>query len=161
MLIERRKKIVSAPSDLVYRAFTSLGGHRGWPPYTLLWQIRGALDRLVGGVGMRRGRRHPQELRQGEALDFWRVEAVQPPSLLRLRAEMKLPGHGWLQFEAKALEDGSTELVQTAFFAPKGLGGLIYWYSIYPLHSLIFSKMIEAIASTAEKTFPELSANKI
>jgi hypothetical protein len=161
MLIERRKKIVSALPEQVYRAFASLGGVRGWPPTTWLWQIRGAIDRLVGGVGMRRGRRHPEELRPGEALDFWRVEAVEPPRLLRLRAEMKLPGYGWLQFEARAREDGATELVQTAFFAPKGLWGLIYWYAIYPLHGLIFSKMIDAIAATAEKPIPELVTNQI
>lgn len=156
MLIERRQEAVSAPPEKVYRAFASLGGRRGWPPYTWLWQIRGAIDRLVGGVGMRRGRRHPEELREGEVLDFWRVEEVQPPNLLRLRAEMKLPGHGWLQFEAKPREDGRTDLVQTAFFASKGLWGLVYWYAIYPLHGLIFSKMIDAIAKSAEESTPDL-----
>lgn len=161
MLIERRKKTVSATPDEAYRAFASLGGRRGWPPYTWLWQIRGALDRLVGGVGMRRGRRHPEELRQGEALDFWRVEAVERPGLLRLRAEMKLPGHGWLQFETKNRDDGLTDLVQTAFFAPKGLWGLIYWYAIYPLHGLIFSKMIDAVAAAAENPSPEVVVNNI
>ncbi|MAU02147.1 MAG: NAD(P)-dependent oxidoreductase [Anaerolineaceae bacterium] len=161
MLIERRRKQVAATPDAAYRAFASLGGQRGWPPYTWLWQIRGALDRLVGGVGMRRGRRHPEELRRGEALDFWRVEAVEPPHLLRLRAEMKLPGHGWLQFETEERDDGLTELVQTAFFAPKGLGGLIYWYAIYPLHGLIFSKMIDAIAAAAENPSPEIATNNI
>lgn len=159
MLIERRCKRVVATPYAAYRAFASLGGRRGWPPYTWLWQIRGALDRLAGGVGMRRGRRHPAELRRGEALDFWRVEAVEPPHLLRLRAEMKLPGHGWLQFETVERDDGLTDLVQTAFFAPKGLWGLVYWYGIYPLHGLIFSKMINAIAADAENAPPELAPN--
>jgi hypothetical protein len=98
---------------------------------------------------MRRGRRHPDELRQGEALDFWRVERVEADHLLRLRAEMKLPGRGWLQFEAHQQEDGRTNLVQTAYFAPKGLFGLLYWYGIYPLHGVIFSRMIEVVAQRA------------
>jgi hypothetical protein len=150
MLIERRQKRVDAPPAVVFRAFSGLGGDRGWPPHNWLWELRGALDRVVGGVGMRRGRRHPDELRQGEALDFWRVELVEPDHLLRLRAEMRLPGQGWLQFEAKKREDGATDLVQTAYFASKGLSGLLYWYGIYPLHGLIFSRMIDAVAQRAE-----------
>ncbi|GIK55621.1 MAG: SDR family oxidoreductase [Chloroflexi bacterium] len=149
MLIERRQLTVRATPQSLFRAFTSLGGARGWPPFNGLWQLRGALDRLVGGVGMRRGRRHPQELRPGEALDFWRVEAVEPDHLLRLRAEMKLPGRGWLQFEANPRSDGQTDLVQTAYFAPKGLSGLLYWYGIYPLHGAIFSRMIQYVANQA------------
>ncbi len=149
MLIERRQKSVDAPVTAVFRAFSGLGGERGWPPFNWLWHLRGLLDRLVGGVGMRRGRRHPDELRQGEALDFWRVEKVEADHLLRLRAEMKLPGRGWLQFEARQQEDGRTNLVQTAYFAPKGLFGLLYWYGIYPLHGVIFSRMIEVLAQRA------------
>ena len=149
MLIERRERTVNAPPADVYRAFCSLGGDSGWPPYTWLWVLRGILDRLVGGVGMRRGRRHPSELRAGEALDFWRVEKVEPDHLLILRAEMKVPGKAWLRFRAKPRADGRTDLVQTAFFAPKGLFGLLYWYSIYPLHKLIFPGMIDEIARRA------------
>lgn len=149
MLIERRQKVVEAEVTAVFQAFSGLGGERGWPPYNWLWQARGLLDRLIGGVGMRRGRRHPDNLRQGEALDFWRVELVEPNHLLRLRAEMKLPGLGWLQFEASPRDDGRTDLVQTAYFASKGLFGLLYWYSVYPLHGLIFSRMIEAVAERA------------
>ena len=149
MLIERRQKTVDASPSAVFQAFTGLGGDRGWPPYNWLWQIRGAIDRLVGGVGMRRGRRHPDELRQGEALDFWRVEIVQRNHLLRLRAEMKLPGQGWLQFEANEQDDGRTDLVQTSYFASKGLTGLLYWYGLYPVHGLIFSQMIDSIAQRA------------
>jgi uncharacterized protein YbjT (DUF2867 family) len=149
MLIERRQKTVAAPQTAVFSAFSGLGGERGWPPFTWLWRARGMLDRLVGGVGMRRGRRHPDELRQGEALDFWRVERIQADKLLRLRAEMKLPGRGWLQFEANPRADGQTELVQTAYFASKGLAGLLYWYGIYPLHGVIFSRMIDSIAERA------------
>lgn len=149
MLIERRQKTVDAPAKIVFRAFAGLGGARGWPPYNWLWRLRGMIDRLVGGVGMRRGRRHPDELRQGEALDFWRVEQVEPDHMLRLRAEMKLPGRGWLQFEANQREDGRTDLIQTAYFASKGLFGLMYWYGIYPLHAIIFSQMIDAVAQQA------------
>jgi len=149
MLIEHRQKTVSASPGAVFKVFSGLGGERGWPPYNWLWQARGILDRLVGGVGMRRGRRHPDELRLGEAVDFWRVEAIEPDRLLRLRAEMKLPGKGWLQFQAVPREDGQTDLVQTAYFASKGLTGLGYWYVIYPLHGLIFSRMIDTIARRA------------
>ena len=149
MLLERRHKRVDAKPAAVFRAFCSLGGERGWPPYNWLWQVRGALDRLVGGVGIRRGRRHPDDLRPGEALDFWRVERVERDHLLRLRAEMKMPGEGWLQFEANCRNDGRTDLIQTAYFASKGISGLLYWYSLYPLHGLIFSRMIGAIAQRA------------
>ncbi len=149
MLIERRQMVVDAPQQAVYESFSGLGGDRGWPPHNWLWQLRGALDRLLGGVGMRRGRRHPTEIRQGEALDFWRVEMVDPGHLLRLRAEMKLPGQGWLQFEANEREDGQTDLVQTAYFDSRGLFGLLYWYGIYPLHGLVFSSMITAVAERA------------
>ena len=151
VLIERRHKHVDATPAEVYRVFAGIGGQRGWPAFDWLWRVRGALDRLVGGVGMRRGRRDPDELREGEALDFWRVETVKPDRSILLRAEMKLPGRGWLQFEANPSGDGSsTELVQTAFFASRGLFGLLYWYGIYPLHGAIFSKMIDNIAQQAE-----------
>jgi uncharacterized protein YbjT (DUF2867 family) len=149
ILIERRQKQVPIAPGVIFQAFSGVGGERGWPPYNWLWQVRGAIDRLFGGVGMRRGRRHPDNLRPGEALDFWRVEKVDPGTLIRLRAEMKLPGEGWLQFEAKDGEKGGTELVQTAFFAPKGLFGLLYWYGIYPLHRIIFSRMIDSVAQRA------------
>ena len=149
MLIERRHKIVDAPPETVFRAFCGIGGARGWPPYNWLWRARGLIDRMVGGVGMRRGRRHPDELQQGEALDFWRVELLEPDRLLRLRAEMKLPGSGWLQFEARPREDGRTDLVQTAYFASRGLFGLLYWYGVYPVHGPVFSGMIDWVAKRA------------
>ncbi len=151
MLIERREIHVGAPPSEVFRVFSGIGGERGWPSHNWLWSIRGWLDRLVGGVGMRRGRRHPDQLRVGDALDFWRVEAVEPSHLLVLRAEMKLPGSGWLKFEATSEDGGqSTKLVQTAYLASKGLWGLLYWYGLYPLHQVIFSKMIHKIAAQAE-----------
>jgi hypothetical protein len=100
-------------------------------------------------VGLRRGRRDPDELRVGDTVDFWRVEAAEPPGLLRLRAEMKVPGRAWLQFEARPAPEG-TVLVQTAFFEPRGLLGLAYWYTLYPVHQVIFSKLIARLAARAE-----------
>jgi uncharacterized protein YbjT (DUF2867 family) len=150
MILEQRQRTVKATSNAVFRAFTSLGGSSGWLYFNWAWHVRGLMDRLVGGVGMRRGRRHPTDVRAGDALDFWRVEAVEVDKLLRLRAEMKVPGRAWLQFKVEPQEDGSSQLIQTAFFAPKGLFGLLYWYALYPIHSLIFSGMIRKLAERAE-----------
>lgn len=149
--IERRIRTVEAGQSQVYKVFTGLGGEKGWLAFEWAWKLRGVLDRLVGGVGFRRGRRSAEDLRVGDALDFWRVEAIQKDSLLRLRAEMKVPGKAWLEFQAVPQNDGKTRLVQTAYFEPKGLFGLLYWYGLYPFHSLIFSSMIDHIARDAEK----------
>jgi hypothetical protein len=121
-----------------------LGGDRGWPYANPLWRLRGFIDLLLGGVGMRRGRRDPEDLQVGDALDFWRVEAYEPARRLRLAAEMKLPGRAWLEFEVKPVEGGS-EIRQTAVFDPIGLGGLLYWYGIYPLHERVFAGMLRAL----------------
>ena len=150
IFIEQRQRIVNAPAEAVFRTFSGIGGGRGWFYANWAWELRGLADRLIGGVGLRRGRRHPDDLRVGDALDFWRVETVEAPRLLRLRAEMKVPGLAWLQFEAQPQADGRTRLVQTAFFASKGLFGLLYWYALYPLHALIFSGMIREIARRTE-----------
>jgi hypothetical protein len=152
MITERRIHLTSATPEVVFQAFSSLGGERGWPYMDWSWRLRGMLDRLIGGVGLRRGRRHPINLRVGDALDFWRVEAVEAPHLLRLRAEMKLPGRAWLQFEVDPVKKHGSLFLQTAYFAPKGLAGFLYWYVLYPLHSLVFSGMIAAIARDAERT---------
>lgn len=149
MMLERRQRVVEASPAAVFRVFTGIGGDRGWPTFNWAWQVRGVMDRMVGGVGFRRGRRDPDELRVGDALDFWRVEAVEPDRLLRLRAEMRVPGAAWLQFEARPRPDGTTLLIQTAFFAPKGLFGLVYWYSLYPIHGPIFNSMVERLAQQA------------
>ncbi len=149
MLIERRRLAVAAESEAVFRGFCSLGGARGWLYMDWAWQLRGRIDRLCGGVGMRRGRRHPVVLRVGDALDFWRVEAVEPGRLVRLRAEMRVPGRAWLEFRSEPAADGGTLLTQTAYFEPKGLGGLLYWYLLYPIHGFIFSGMIRGIAARA------------
>ena len=150
MIREHREHHVRASSDAVFDVIRGLGGETGWLYMDRAWRIRGFIDRLMGGVGLRRGRRDARELRVGDALDFWRVEALEPGQMLRLRAEMKVPGEAWLQLRATPVRDGGTQLQQTAFFAPRGLGGWLYWYALYPVHRLIFSGLIRAIARRAE-----------
>jgi hypothetical protein len=149
MIVENRQRVVPASAADVYRVFIGLGGKRGWLYMNWAWGIRGFIDQMIGGVGLRRGRRDADELRAGDALDFWRVEAVEPGRLLRLRAEMKVPGKAWLQYQVNAHGEGQARLSQTAFFAPKGLMGWLYWYALYPLHGLIFSGLIDQIAQRA------------
>lgn len=149
MIVEQRQRVVPASVADVYRIFMGLGGKRGWLFMNWAWLIRGFIDQMMGGVGLRRGRRDPDELRVGDALDFWRVEEVETGRMLRLRAEMKVPGKAWLQFQVSAHGEAQARLSQTAFFAPKGLMGWLYWYSLYPLHALIFSGLIDRIARRA------------
>jgi uncharacterized protein YbjT (DUF2867 family) len=145
---EVRTRLVDAPQEAVFQAFSSLGGDTGWLVWDWAWELRGLLDQLVGGPGLRRGRRHPTKLRAGEAVDFWRVEELDPPRLLRLRAEMKVPGQAWLQFETRP-EGNQTRLIQAALFQPTGFFGWLYWYGIYPMHALIFNAMVDAVAERA------------
>lgn len=146
---EVRSVHVAAPPEHVYAALSRVGGERGWLVWEWAWELRGLVDRMVGGPGLRRGRRDPQRLLVGEALDFWRVEAVEPPHRLRLRAEMRVPGAAWLEWTALP-EAGGTRLVQTASFAPRGLGGTLYWYALYPVHRAIFSDLVHALGRAAE-----------
>ncbi|MHC1769114.1 MAG: SDR family oxidoreductase [Verrucomicrobiia bacterium] len=150
IILERRQRLVTAPPAAVYRAFTRLGGETGWLCMNWAWWVRGSLDRLLGGVGLRRGRRDPQEVRVGDAVDFWRVEAVEPDRLLRLRAEMKVPGRAWLEFQVEPVDAHRSRLSQTAFFAPRGLAGLLYWHMLYPVHAVIFSGLARELARQAE-----------
>ena len=150
MIIEKREILVDATAELTFKAFTSIGGKNGWYA-NFLWKMRGYVDLLIGGVGMRRGRRSETDLIQGDPLDFWRVEAIDRNKMLRLRAEIKLPGEAWLQFNVEHTNDNKSTLTQTAFFEPKGLWGLFYWYSIYPFHGLIFGGMIKSIKKLVEK----------
>ena len=150
MLIDRRERQSKARPEALAQAFASLGGKRGWLYGNRLWELRGWLDVLVGGIGMRRGRRSEHHLRVGDAVDFWRVEAYEPDSLLRLRAEMRLPGKAWLQFEAIQDQEGSV-LRQSAFFEPKGIFGYIYWYCLVPFHEYIFANMASRIVELAER----------
>ncbi|MFC1601321.1 SDR family oxidoreductase [Candidatus Sumerlaeota bacterium] len=149
-IIDTRKVKVPVSVERSFKPIRQIGGVRGWYYANWLWRVRGWFDLLVGGVGMRRGRRHPEQLNVGDTLDCWRVEDIEPNSLLRLCAEMKLPGRSWLQFEVDRQDDGSV-IRQTAIFDPLGLGGLIYWYALYPLHFLIFSGMLRAIARRAQE----------
>lgn len=149
MLIDRRERAATARPEAVFRVFAGLGGRRGWLYADRLWYLRGVLDRLVGGIGIRRGRRSATDLRVGDAVDFWRVEAYRPYELLRLRAEMKLPGLAWLQFESLPRDDGGTTFRQTAFFEPRGIFGYLYWFSVLPFHELIFGNMADRIVTSA------------
>jgi uncharacterized protein YbjT (DUF2867 family) len=148
MFIETRQRLLELSPDHVFRSYAGIGGERGWLYMDWAWGIRGWLDKAVGGVGLRRGRRHPDEIRAGESLDFWRVEAVEKDRLLRLRAEMRLPGKAWLQFESQPQEE-QTLLTVTAFFAPHGLFGFLYWYAMWPFHKFIFDGLANQIASRA------------
>ena len=149
MLLDSQRRRVKATPEKVFGAISALGGENGWPAGNFLWQLRGLMDRLVGGTGMRRGRRRPRELWVGDPVDFWRVEALEAPHLLRLRAEMKLPGRAWLQFEVRPDAEGSL-VEQTAFFEPHGVPGYLYWYSVLPFHRFIFPGLIDALKATAE-----------
>ncbi len=151
---ETRTRDIAAPPETVYHVVASLGGNMGWLAWNWAWTLRGRMDRVVGGPGLRRGRRHPHELHPGEAVDFWRVEAADPPRLLRLRAEMKLPGRAWLEWQIER-HDGQTRLSQVALFAPKGLAGHLYWNALHPVHGRIFSDLALAVAQTAEKAAAE------
>ena len=150
MLFDRRIGQFHARPENAFRAVVRIGGEEGWYTFDWLWRVRGVLDRLVGGVGMRRGRRDPNSLQAGDALDFWRVESVVPGDHLQLRAEMKVPGRAWLRFDIAETEDGESTVRQTAFFEPKGLFGFLYWWSVYPFHLFIFPSMLAAIGRRAE-----------
>jgi uncharacterized protein YbjT (DUF2867 family) len=149
-LVDSRSVSVAVSSAEVFAAVERIGGAAGWPYANWLWTLRGWLDLLLGGVGMRRGRRDPERLRVGDTLDCWRVEAIQPGQRLRLAAEMKLPGRAWLEFEVQSEGDGA-RLRQTATFDPLGLWGLAYWYGVWPLHQLVFAGMLRALAQSAGK----------
>jgi hypothetical protein len=148
-LVDRRQIHVSVGADRAFVPIEKIGGERGWYFATWLWRIRGAIDLLLGGVGMRRGRRDPDVPAVGDALDFWRVEAYEPGRRLRLAAEMKVPGRAWLEFEVEP-DAGGAIVHQTAVFEPVGLAGLIYWYALVPVHTLIFGGMLRAIARRAQ-----------
>jgi len=145
-LVDARTAFVPVTRAAAFAPIRRIGGASGWYYANRLWRIRGYLDLLAGGVGLRRGRRHAEHLRPGDALDFWRVEAYEPDRRLRLAAEMRLPGRAWLEFEVNDAA-GGTEITQTAIFDPIGLPGLIYWYAIYPLHRRIFAGMLKAIVA--------------
>ena len=139
-----------ADTSHLFWAFSRIGGNNGYYWLDWAWRIRGFADQLVGGVGLRRGRRHPTVVRAGEAIDFWRVESVDPGKVLRLRAELRLPGEAWIEWEARQTGVGS-DLVQSAWFRPRGLSGRFYWWVMLPVHQAVFPRMACRIAATAEE----------
>jgi uncharacterized protein YbjT (DUF2867 family) len=150
MIIEVRQKTVRAGIEAAYKTFTQLGGPNGWPCNSA-WRLRAAIDKIIGGVGMRKTHPETNNIKLGDIIDFLRVVKIEPNKIIRLEVDMKLPGDGWLQFEAKPAENARTNIVQTVFFAPKGLFGTVYWYLLQPIHRLIFSKMINNLAEKAEQ----------
>ncbi len=149
-LEDRREKVVSAAARDVFRVVCRIGGTHGYWGSDYLWHIRGWLDKLLGGPGLRRGRRHPEQLSFGEAVDFWRVTAYVPDRSISLRAEMRLPGQAELRFDVEPIDPTHTRIRQTARFRPRGLLGIAYWYAVLPLHCLVFPGMISGIAKEAE-----------
>jgi uncharacterized protein YbjT (DUF2867 family) len=145
-LVDSRCCVLAVDRSEAFAPIRRIGGETGWYAFGALWQLRGLLDLLFGGVGMRRGRPDPERLRVGDTVDWWRVEAYQEGRRLRLRAEMKLPGRAWLEFEVTPHGQGS-QIQQTAVFDPSGLSGLLYWYAIYPLHALVFRGLLSGIAA--------------
>ena len=149
--VDSRAAWVACAPERAFRPIARIGGDVGWYDGNRLWRLRGLLDLAAGGPGLRRGRRDADSLSPGDTLDFWRVEAVEPGRLLRLAAEMRLPGRAWLQFEVSP-EGGGSVIRQTALFDPVGLGGLLYWYALWGIHRMVFAGMLRNIARAAEKT---------
>jgi uncharacterized protein YbjT (DUF2867 family) len=152
LYVDERTRPTTAPPDALWRVVEGIGGETGWYSFPLAWEARGLLDRMVGGVGLRRGRRDRHDLYVGDALDFWRVEELDEGRLLRLRAEMRLPGLAWLEFhvEHDADRTAGTVLRQRATFAPRGLFGHLYWWSVAPFHGIVFGSMLRNITRAAE-----------
>ena len=137
--------------DQVWQRIEAIGGQNGYSTATWAWELRGIMDRMVGGVGLRRGRRDPNHLREGEALDFWRVESIARPQLLRLRAEMKMPGLAWLEFQVSKQANGKTLVTQRALYHPHGLFGHMYWWAVFPMHGIVFPSMAKKMAGPSAK----------
>ncbi|MEO8270553.1 MAG: DUF2867 domain-containing protein, partial [Aureliella sp.] len=149
-LVDSRTATIAAAPHVAFAAIQRIGGKNGWYYGNWMWRMRGFADLLVGGVGLRRGRAHPTSIRVGDALDFWRVEAFEADHLLRLRAEMKLPGRAWLEFEVNGDELQST-IRQTASFDPVGLAGIVYWYTVLPAHHFVFGGMLRNLVKSIQK----------
>jgi uncharacterized protein YbjT (DUF2867 family) len=150
LYLDEKTRETPASPEALWRVVEGIGGETGWYSFPLAWEVRGWLDRAVGGVGLRRGRRSPSDLYVGDALDFWRVEELEEGRLLRLRAEMRLPGLAWLEFHVEQ-EDGRTRLRQKATFKPSGLFGHLYWRVLVPFHGPIFGGMVRNICRAAEQ----------
>ena len=151
LYVDRRSRAVDASPDALWRVIEGIGGDHGWYSFPLAWRVRGLADRLVGGVGLRRGRRDPERVYVGETIDFWRVEEREPGTLLRLRAEMRLPGLAWLELGVEPAGDARSTYVQRAVFHPRGLLGHLYWWAVAPFHGIVFGGMARNIAAAAEE----------
>jgi hypothetical protein len=158
VFVDRRTMRIPAPPEAVYRAVCRIGGGHGYYAADALWRLRGWLDRLAGGPGLRRGRRDPDEVEFGEAVDFWRVIDLRPGRRLLLQAEMRLPGRAWLEFAIEERPQGC-RLEQVARVRPRGLLGLAYWYGILPLHGPVFRAMLAGIRARAEGEAAEPAAH--
>jgi hypothetical protein len=156
--VDSRAAWVDCTVEEAFRPIAQIGGDAGWYYGNRLWRLRGLLDLAVGGPGLRRGRRDPESVMVGDALDFWRVEEIEPGRLLRLAAEMRLPGRAWLQFEITP-ENGGSLIRQTALFDPVGVGGLLYWYGLWGIHQLVFAGMLRSIVGAA-RALPDPSDAK-
>lgn len=154
LYVDERSGPVDAAPGALWSIIEGIGGENGWYSWAFGWRLRGLLDRLVGGPGLRRGRTHPGRLRVGDAVDWWRVEEVVPERLLRLRAEMRLPGLAWLELRVDGEADGPPVLRQRALFHPRGLLGHLYWWVITPFHALVFGGMLRNLARAAEGAPP-------
>ena len=148
---DERRTAVDAPADVVWRVLQAVGGESGWYSWPVAWQVRGLLDRIWGGPGLRRGRRDPARLLVDDAVDFWRVEEVVPGRMLRLRAEMRLPGLAWLELAVRPELDGTSTLRQVATFHPHGLAGQLYWWAVAPFHGIVFGGMQRGMRAEAER----------
>ncbi len=151
LYVDERTRDTTASAEALWRVVEGIGGETGWYSFPLAWEVRGWLDRAVGGVGLRRGRRSPSDLYVGDALDFWRVEEVEQGRLLRLRAEMRVPGLAWLEFHVEQQDDERTRLRQKATFRPHGLFGHLYWWALVPFHGFVFGGMVRNICRAAEE----------
>ena len=151
LYVDERSSIVAASKETLWRVIEGIGGENGWYSWSLAWRVRGILDRLQGGPGLRRGRRNPHDLQIGDALDWWRVEEIDDVKLLRLRAEMRLPGLAWLELIVDEDDAGRTVFRQRALYHPSGLLGQLYWLSVTPFHGVVFGGMQRNIARTAEQ----------
>jgi hypothetical protein len=149
--VDRRERHTDADPAVLWQVIESIGGEHGWYSFPLAWSVRGWIDRLAGGAGLSRGRRDPRWLHVGEALDWWRVEHLERPSMLRLRAEMRVPGRAWLELGVVPDDNGGATYVQRAVFEPHGLAGHLYWKSVAPFHGIVFGGMARNITGTAER----------
>jgi len=146
LYVDHREYVSDDSVEDIWQRVEAIGGSNGYSTATWAWEVRGLMDRMVGGVGLRRGRRDPNTLMEGEALDFWRVEKIDRPKLLRLRAEMKLPGLAWLEFQVSKLEDGRSLLSQKAYYHPHGLFGHVYWWLVAFMHGIVFPSMAKKLS---------------